>query len=81
MDRYNIYNAQREIVWKNIWNIISFEENVICFKKKKIFYMSIVRSAGKVNYSPFTEKKLWKNDVRKSDRLIDNKYLQSVKLK
>jgi hypothetical protein len=43
--------------------------------------MSIVRSAWKVKYNPYTEKNLWKNDVRKSDRLIDNKYLQSVKLK
>jgi len=39
-----------------------------------------VRSAGKVKYSQFTKTARWKKDVRKNDRLINNNYLESVKL-
>ena len=40
-----------------------------------------VRSSGKVKYIPFTEEiTRSKNDVRRSDRLLNNNDLQSVKL-
>ena len=56
-----------------------FDASFISAEKVRWSLLS-VRSARKIKHNPFTEKNALKKQLRKSDPLINDDYLQSVKL-